>query len=436
MTSKLPVLFKYLIPSIFTNVCVFLFGIVDGIFVGNGVGTDALGAVNIVWPFVMVAYGLNVLTTIGGATITAIAIGKKDFSEANTAFNSSLILTIIVATVLCLLGTILTGPISILLGATPQYYGYVKDYLFWYSVFLIPSQIGICFENFCRNDGDPNLVLITTVISTIVNIVLDYVLIFPIPMGIKGAAIATGIANLVRALTVSIHFIRKKGILRIKLITLKRDESLEILRRGVPEMIAQFASPVTIVCMNFVLGRNLGSIGINAYAIICYVASFALAIMYGCSEGIQPLFGQSYGAKNYKELKFYFYAGIIVALIGSSLCVLITLFYMRIICEIYGTDLTTTNYVIEVTPKFAWGFILAGVNALISTYLYSTKRTKASVYLNVARSLVFNSLCILLLPYLFGIQIVWYCYGISEVLVLIYGNYLIRKTERKGLQFV
>ncbi len=436
MKRELLTFFKYLLPAIFTNICVFLFGIIDGIFVGNGVGTDGLGAINIVWPFVMVNYGFTVLTSIGGATIAAIRIGKKNYSGANEAFNNSIFLTIILSSIMMLFGTCLTNQISIMLGATSEYLHYVNDYLFWYSLFIVPSSVGTCLEHFCRNDNDPNLVLTTTIISTLVNIVLDYLLIFPIPLAVKGAAIATGIANLVRFLLVLTHYYGKKGILRITFENINKKMIQKICKRGFPEMLAQFASPVTIFWMNKELGSTIGTIGINAYAIICYVASFILSVMYGCSEGVQPLLGQAYGEGNKRELKIYFTLGIISVILGSTLLYFIVVFFTREVCLLYGTDIQTTNYTVKVLPLFSWGFIIAGVNALFSAYLYSTKRTNYSNIFNICRSFLFNSLCILIIPNLFGIDTIWIAYGVSEILVLFVGIYLIKYSERYGIQFV
>ncbi len=427
--KNLKELFRFLIPSISTNVCIFLFGIIDGIFVGNGVGTNALGAINIVWPFVMIAYALNVLTSFGGTTLLAIAIGKKDYNLGNKYFNDSLVLTIVISSIICILGTFFTYPISIFLGATKDYISYVSDYLFWYCIFLIPNSIGICLEHFCRNDNDPNLVLFSTIFSTVINIFLDYLLIFPIPLGVAGAAIATGISQVIRLIIISIHFIRKKGILRLRLVFPKFNRIKEIFFQGTPEMLAQFDSPVTTFCMNQMLIRTIGNIGINSYSVICYVASFTLSIMYGCSEGAQPLFGQSYGAQKFKKLKSYLVDSIIISLIGSSVCLLIIIYLTKDICHLYDINQKTTQYVQVVLPQYSWAFVVAGVNALISTLLYSIKNTFDSILFNISRSFLFNSLCIFLLPLIIGADIIWYTKGISEILVLILGIFLIKRIK-------
>lgn len=430
------VLVKYLLPSIFTNVCIFLFGIVDGIFVGNGVGTNALGAVNIVWPFVMFNYGLNVLTSIGGVTIVAIRIGKKNIEGAVEAFLNALLISIGLSLITSSLGVFLTRPIAILLGARNEYILLVEKYLFFYALFIVPSAISNTFQHFSRNDGAPKLVALTTFCSTALNIFLDWYFIFPLQLGIMGAALATGLSQCLGLIIISSHYLGKKGILVLKKFKPSKVLAKKIILRGFPEMIAQFSIPMVTLCMNYVLALNLGELGINTFAIISYVASFALSMMYGTSEGLQPLFGQSYGHKNLNNLKYYFKMGLIIVIVGSFLCVSLTNYFGRDICIIFGTNITTTNETVKAMPQFAWGFILAGVNALISSYLYSTKRTKEAIIINILHSFVINSLCILLLPLFFGESIIWFTYGISEIIILIIGVIFIKKSEKYGLIFI
>lgn len=432
---KIKVLLHYLIPATLTNISFFLFTIIDGMFVGNGVGTNALGAVNIVYPFLWLNYGINVLVTIGGVTITAIRFGRDDIKGANEAFIHSLTLTLIVSTFMTLSGTLLTRPIALLLGASNTYIDLVREYLFWYSLFIIPSALSTNLQHFCRNDGDPQLVAVCTILSTGLNIILDYLFIFPFRLGIMGAALATGISHIFSLLIILTHYIFLKGRLRIKAIQYKPYLFKKIIVRGIPDMISQFSPPVTIFFMNYVLALNLGDLGINTYAIISNVASMALAVLYGVSEGLQPLIGRSYGAKNIKDLKFYFNTGLIIAFVGSALTVLLIDLFSQQICELFGPNVETIKSTVQNMPKYSWGFIFAGMNALISAYLYSTKRTEASILFNILRCLVLNSLCIVLLPLIFGIGVIWYSYGISEIFVLFLGYFLIKVTERNGISY-
>jgi Na+-driven multidrug efflux pump len=205
---------QYVVPTILGNCAYFLFTIIDGIFVGQGVGTDALGAVNLVWPFVMVLNAIIMLTVVGGVTVSAVRIGRGDIAGANQAFMHSLAGTLTASIVMTLIGTCLTSQIATLLGANETYHRLVCDYLFWYSLFAVPSGLMTFMNNYCRNDGSPVLVSVGSTIATVINIFLDWLFVFPLQKGLMGAAIATGISQTCGMLIVSSHFILRRRPLR------------------------------------------------------------------------------------------------------------------------------------------------------------------------------------------------------------------------------
>ncbi|MDR2337604.1 MAG: MATE family efflux transporter [Deltaproteobacteria bacterium] len=425
----------YLVPSVLSSCCFFLFTVIDGVFVGRGVGVDALGAINIALPFVMLVVSLNLLVTIGGVTIAAIRLGRGDTNGANQVFMHALSGIFMVAVLLCIAGMFFTGPLARLLGANDIYFTYVRDYLFWYSAFLIISEPGFLLQAFCRNDGSPRLVAASVIVSTAANVFLDWLFIFPLQQGVAGTAIATGISQTIGAVIMLSHFIRKKGALRFHLFTPDFAMWRKILLRGLPEMTAQFAMPVTTLCLNYTLLNSLGASAVNAYSIINYVSSCLFAAFWGISEGLQPLFGQSYGAKKENDLKYYFHAGVVINFSASVAIFVLLLFLGRVICGLFGADETIYNVIVDAMPKFAWSFIPISLTAIISAYLYSTKRTKESVIINVCRGLLFNSVIISVFPVLFGVAVVWFTAGIAEMLALIVAITLLKRSEKNGITF-
>lgn len=377
-------LIKYVIPSILSNACIFLFTIVDGVFVGRGVGSDALGAVNIAMPVVMLATAINMLTSIGGCAIAAIRLGQNDKEGANQAFLHSLTANVVLAAIITLVCTLLTEPLSTFLGADAFYLPMVKEYVFWWGLFAIPSALSINFQFFCRNDGSPALVAVATVVSTILNIFLDWLFVFPMQLGIMGAAIATGISQTVSWLVAAMHFILRRGDLRICLYKPQMGMFGQIIFFGLPEMIAQFATPVTTICLNTVIVAHLGEVGVNAFAVISYVASLAISVFAGAAEGLQPLFGQTYGAKEENDMKWYFRSGMLISFVGSIVIVGLCILFGRPICSLFGADAEMLEYTLHYLPQYAWAFIVVGLNTMISAYLYSTERSGYAIPLNIA----------------------------------------------------
>lgn len=434
-TSRRKLIFKNVAPAILANACVFLFSVVDGIFVGQGAGMQALGAVNLALPFVLVVQALNAMASIGGVTITAIRFGRGDKEGAQAAFMHAVTINLIVGCLVTLIGCGLTGPVCSLLGADGGYFELAKDYVFWWALFAVANSVSLNLQSFCRNDGNPGLVAVTNVVITTLNIFLDWLFVFPLQMGVAGAAIATGISQVVGLLVILTHFIFKKGELRIRKYKPQGKLYGKIILRGLPEAIAQFSTPVTTFCMNQTLMANYGEIGINAFSIISYLSSFTMSVFFGASEGMQPLFGQAYGAKEDDDLKHYYRAGQIISIIGSAICVVIYVVFAHPLCLLFGGDAETIAFTEIHMWEYCWGFIVGSVNTMISAYFYSTKRSGQAIAVNIVRSLVMNSLVITFLPMIFGKVIVWHTFGIFEVMVLIVSLIIKRNSERKGIVY-
>ncbi|MFR6424160.1 MAG: MATE family efflux transporter [Oscillospiraceae bacterium] len=178
---------------------------------------------------------------------------------------------------------------------------------------------------------------------------------FPLQKGLMGAAVATGISQTCGMLIVSSHFFLRRGRLRVGRFRISGALVRKLLLRGTPEAIAQFAVPVATLCTNYVLLARLGDMAVNAYSIICYVASFSASVFIGVSCGLQPLFGQSYGARDAQDLKWYFRAGVLIDLIGSALINIVLLFVGGPICRMFGADAQTLACTVAYMPRYAVG---------------------------------------------------------------------------------
>ncbi len=426
--NKVQNIIKYVAPAVLSQVCFFLFTIFDGIFVGNGVNTEALAAVNMAFPFVMVANALFSLVSIGGVAISAIKLGQQDNKGANSIFRHATMMLGIISVILCVIGVFFTDWLCNILGANDTYYHYLHDYIFWYSVFIIPSGISMLLQFFGRNDGIPGLVGLATIISIGCDLILDWLFIFPMEMGIVGAAISTGIGQIVALLILLMHFVLKKGVFTFGLPKYDRKTITEILANGLPAGIGQLSPAIMTLCMNLVLISKIGDIGVNAFSVISYVSSFTVAVFNGTSEGLQPLFGQTYGAENKKDLRFYFKSGIWINFIGSIVILSLILMLTKPICALFGVTGETLNYVIQVMPLYAWAFIVMAFNMIIVSYLYSTDKAKEATIISILRGIVFSIAVIFIVPAIFGSTSVWLTMGIYEALALIVALTILKTT--------
>ncbi len=423
---------KYIIPAMISNAAFFVLTIVDGIFVGNGVGTDALGAVNLGMPFVMVVGAFSALLTIGGVAVAAVRFGRGDDSGANQAFMHSVLSVIVVFAAFTFVGMLFAKQLAVLLGANETFVKMVSDYIFWYSLFSIPAGLHTCLSSFCRNDGNPKISTMAALISTMANIFLDWLFVFPLQKGVAGAAIATGLSQVLAVITLLTHYLGKKGKLRFYKFKVKFSLYKKIVLRGIPELVSQFAAPITTYSMNRML-IGISDQHVNAFSVIGYASSLFAALMYGLSAGMQPLFGQSYGAKDEKSLKSYLKSGLTLSAIGGIAVFALTFFIGKPLCALFGADVSAVDIVVTALPKYSFNFVFATESAVIASYLFSTKRTQYAIPLNVCRSIVFNFLCINFLPLIFGADFVWYTIDVAEAICLVIALALWRASERKGI---
>jgi len=431
--SRKQKLIKYVVPSTLSMVSIFVYSVVDGVFVGRGVGQDALGAVNIAWPYVMIFTALLMLVTIGGLTITAIRKGRGEIEGMNIAFMHSSAAAFLISFVFMILGTVFVGPVARAMGANDTFFDMVCEYIFWYSVFMVPCGMCTAFSGFVRNDGDPFLVSVGTVTACVLNIFGDWLTVFPLHMGLKGAAIATGASQTIALLIYLSHFARKRGTLRFEKFKVDWDLYKLIIKRGLPECVGQFNCPIVTILYNIELLARLGDIAENAYAVICYVASFAVAAFCGVAEGLQPLFGNSYGEGNAEDLVWYRRTGIVIGLVGAVIIYVALFFVGRPICVLYGLDAETVDYAMETMPKYSIGFVVQSTTVIITSYLYSTTRTKEALIINVLRSFIVDTAVILLLPVLFGNESIWYAFAVYEAIMLVIAVIVMKKADAKGI---
>lgn len=299
---------------------------------------------------------------------------------------------------------------------------------------MIPAGLFTCLANFCRNDGNPKLSTVASVTCTVANIFGDWLLVYPLQKGIAGAAFATGAAQVFAVLILLTHYLRKKGKLRFRRFKIDFSLYRKILLRGLPEMVSQFAAPITTYSMNHVL-IGISDAHVNAYSVIGYAGSLFASLMYGLSGGLQPLYGQSYGAKDDKSLRYFIKSGLTMSGIGGLVLFGMTFVIGKPICMIFGADKSAVSIVIDALPKYCLNFVFAASSAVIASYLLSTKRTQYAIPLNVCRSIVFNFLCINFLPLIFGESFVWYTVAVAEGFCFCIAILLWRISERNGIVY-
>lgn len=432
MNTRTKSLFGYIFPALGGLFVTYLYNVVDGIFVGQGVGAAALGAVNIGVPFITFVIAIAAMFPMGGATVVAIRMGRGDKEGANHAFMTALSMTIAMSVLLMIVGMVFAQQIVDFSGASKlsaQMREMSKKYLFFYSAFSIPALLSTSLSVFVRNDGSPTLAFAGMCTGAVVNVFIDWLFIFPLQMGIVGAAVASGLGQICAVLVLLTHFLQKKGNLRIKSFKIKFSLIKKISKRGVPEAVTQLTTPVTALCYNLMLAGLIGDVGVSTFGILSFIYSLANAILSGVAQGLQPLWGQCYGKKDTEEMNWYFRSGIIINTILSIVIYGVLFFFDAPAIRIFNKEPELVQTATAVLPLFALSFVPMAYNLIYTAFLFSTKRTGASNVIAISRGIVLKALAIFLIPLIAGTNAIWIAPFVAEIITLIIAIVL-KKTSK------
>ena len=375
----------YAIPSALAMCIASLNTIIDGVFLGNGIGDAALGAVNIVMPITIVFFGLATMVSVGGGALISKNFGANEDEKGISIFRQVTYMLIIMSLCLSAICVIFAKPIVKIMGATENLLPLAAEYLKYYAMFCLPSLLGIAFNSFLRNDNKPKLAMVSTICGTISNIILNYIFIFKLGLGIKSAAIATGFGQIITLLIALPHFILKKGKLSFGKQNLEAGTIREVLKIGLPSFFAEAAFSVIIFVHNLVLVNTVGEIGISTYAI--------MLVFYKLSNR----------------------TSIIIGIIFALLCFV----FGREIISVFTSDkeLINISYIAVNINNLAYLFI--GKNLTTTMYYQAIEIPKYSNMICAMRSILILPIVLVIMAKAFGENGIWISMAISEFMIIL-----------------
>lgn len=398
---------KYAIPSAFSMFISALYTIIDGIFVGQGVGDAALAAVNIVLPFTVILVGMANMMAVGGGALVSKNIGAKEIDKAVNIFRQVCKFLLILSIVISIICVIFTNQIVKLLGATKNLQGLAVDYLRFYALFSIPNLIGIVLNSFVRNDQKPKLAMVSIISGAITNIILDYVFIFKFGFGIRGAAIATGLGQIVTVSILLPHFIKKKGYLSFGKVKLQIESIKEFLKIGFPSFFAQASFSVIVLLHNIIITKNIGEIGVSAYSIINYIGTNIYMVLFGLTLGAQPLISYNYGKRDDKKMLSFYKITCLSSTLFTCIAVSICYIFGRNLIQIFTSDKEILELAYTGLRFASISYFFVGLNLNTITYYQAIEMPKYSNLICLFRSIIFLPIGLILLSNIFGVNGVW-----------------------------
>ena len=423
---------KYAVPSALAMFVSSLYTVIDGIFVGRGVGDLALAAVNVIMPFTIMLFGIASMFAVGGGALVSKYVGAKDEDLAIEVFRQVFKFLLIFSVIISVVCVIFARPLASILGATDNILNLATDYLRFYAMFCIPNLIGIALNSFVRNDGKPKLAMVSTILGAITNIILDYLFIFEISLGIKGAAIATGLGQIVTVSILLPHFIFKKGILTFGNVKLNRESIKEFSNIGLPSFFSEVTFSIIIYLANIAIVKVVGEEGLAAYSIMNYLTTNVYMVLFGVAIGVQPLISYNYGAKNKeKMLKFHKMTNIA--------CLIVNIVFTAT-CFVFGREIigvfTSNIELIEMTyvglNLMNLSFFPTGVNLAATIYYQAIEMPGKSNLICALRSVIVFPICLIILSLALGADGIWVSTLVSEsitIVVMILVSNLKKSTE-------
>lgn len=423
---------KFAVPQMIGLLFNSVYMIVDGIFIGNRLGRDAMAAAAVSVPFVEVLIALSMAVASGAGIMISNQLGRKENTQAVQTFNTAILCSAVLSILIITLGNLFIHPLARLLGSTPQIHGEAIDYL-WYIVTFSPFLLfSFLLGGLVRNDGRPKLAMTALACGSISNIILDYVFMYPLNMGIAGAALATALGPVFSVLILLPHFLRKRGQLYFAKLKIKLHNIRAIFTLGFPSFIMEFTIGIITFVYNFAIVRHhYGEIGLAAYLVIGYLMLIILTIFLGMAEGLQPVFSYFTGIGDTRRNQAMRSFAAKVFLCIGIICYILILFFSRHFFNLFNPgDSELINFMQSKSLYYFSGFFLAGYNILMISFWQSVQQTRKALTVSLLRSIICPPILIIILPLIFNSEAIWICHSLSEALTAAAAFALLKKQKQ------
>ena len=393
----------------------------DTFFISKALGSTGVAALNFSISIYSVIHGTGLMIGIGGATRYGILRSQKRDKRADEIFSISIKLGVIIGLLFTIVGVFTSESLALTLGADEITLPLTKTYLFTilsFAPFFIMNNILLAFV---RNDNNPRLSMVAMLTGSFSNIILDYIFMFPLQMGMFGAAFATGLAPIISILILTVHFTKGRNSLSFIKGKIKLSRVFDVFRLGLSSFISEISSAVVLITFNLVILKLAGNLGVASYGIVANIALVGISIFTGIAQGIQPLISKGYGSNNLVEVKKVMK----YALITSGVIALIIYSAVFIKADsIVGIFNSERNLEILHIARaglriYFIGFLFAGINVIMTIYLSATEKAKDAFVVSMARGLVIIVPLVLVLSSLLKMTGVWLSFVLTEFAVII-----------------
>lgn len=426
---NIPQLFvKLLVPTVLGMVFSAIFIITDGIFVGKGIGSDALAAVNITAPLFLINTGVALMFGIGASVVASIHLSHGKIKVARINVTQAIVVSSLLLILYALLIMLNIEKVALLLGSSERLLPLAVEYMNWFIPFLVFSALLSSGMFFVRLDGSPNYAMYCNIVSAIINIILDYLFIFVFKWGMFGAALATSLGYIIGALMILYYLTRSGNIIHLVRFKLSR-KSLQLTARNVGYMcrlgVSTFLCEGAIATMmfvgNYVFISYLGEDGVAAYSIACYFFPIIFMVYNAIAQSAQPILSYNFGQGNMDRVKSAFRLALYTVVGCGSIVILLTvLFSHQIVSLFISSEYPAYELAVKGLPMFSYGFVFFGINIVSIGYFQSVERDRPAMAITLLRGFILILICFLLMPRILGVPGIWLAVPFSEFITFLF----------------
>lgn len=427
------VYFKYLLASMGSAVVTSIYSIVDTIAVGQYCGPDGTAAMAVISPIWSLTVFFGLLCGIGGAVLMSKAKGSGNDQTGNNFFTVAFISMIGITAILWVLIILFRRNLFFLFGANEEIMPLVLEYANWIVAFFPIFLLSPFLSAFIRNDNEPSLAMTAVIAGAVFNVFGDWFFVFPMDMGMTGAALATAIGNAIQLIILCSHFFSKSCNLKfIKPRNLRRN-MLKIFSAGASSGLLELATAILISLFNYKIMKYSGATTLAVYGVICTCSSLFQALFGGVGQAVQPIVSTNYGAQQSKRIQKTLRMSVITVMLIGVIFTLIGFLFPTALVKLF---MSATPEVLEIAPNiirvYFSSFLFMGINVLSTYYLQSVMQTGLSLTISLLRGIAISGLLVNVLPIVFGITSIWWVMPITELIIFFIAVFFMKNLNARN----
>lgn len=411
-------LMRYAVPAIIAMTASSLYNMVDSIFIGQGVGAMAISGLAITFPLMNLSTAFGAGVGVGASSLLSVKLGQKDYGAAQNILGNTVMLNIITGISFSIISLLFLDPILIFFGASAQTLPYAKDYMEIILCGNVITHLYFGLNALQRAAGKPQLSMYMTIFTVVLNAILDPIFIWPLGLGIRGAAYATVLSQLFALIWQVVMFSNKAEFIHFKrgIYRLKSQLVKNIIGIGMSPFSMNVCACFVVIIINNSLVDHGGDMAVGAYGIINRIAFIFVMITIGVNQGMQPIAGYNYGAMKFdrmmRVLKYALICGTCVTTIGF----IVGQFFPEQCVRLFTSDETLISLSVHAMRLTTVSFPIIGFQMVVANFFQSIGKAKVSVFLSLSRQLVFLIPMLLVLPTLYGVDGVWYSMPVADTI--------------------